>query len=156
MEFQNTSTFDGPSEEIDLNKSLTLFKPAHLFTLFVTLHTMRIRLTLAAALLLTLTGCRSPYVETTIANRTGGEISDLQVEYPSASFGKNTLPNGADFHYRFKIQGSGPVKVSYADAEHHDHAITGPTLYEGQHGTLRIDINLPDNVEFAPVLVPAH
>ena len=117
---------------------------------------MHLRLTLAAAALLLLTGCRSPYVETTIANRTGGAISDLQVDYPSASFGKNALPSDADFHYRFKLQGEGPIKVSYTDDAHHDHAITGPTLYEGQHGTLRIDINLPDNAAFAPALIPTH
>ena len=114
------------------------------------------RILLAAAALLALTGCRSPYVETTIANRTGGEITVLQVEYPSASFGKNTLANDADFHYRFKLQGSGAIKLSYTDATHHDHAFTGPVLYEGQHGTLRIDINLPDNAAFAPNLIPSH
>jgi hypothetical protein len=118
---------------------------------------MRIYLALIAAVaLFGLTGCRSPYVEATIANRTGGDISELQVEYPSASFGKNALPNDADFHYRFKLQGEGPIKLSYTDAAHRDHAITGPVLYEGQQGTLRIDINLPDNVEFAPSLTPAH
>jgi hypothetical protein len=115
------------------------------------------RIVLIAALAVTaLTGCRSPYVETTIANRTGGEITVLQVEYPSASFGKNTLANGDDFHYRFKLQGYGPIKLSYTDAAHHDHAFTGPVLYEGQHGTLRIDINLPGNAAFAPDLIPAH
>jgi hypothetical protein len=117
---------------------------------------MRTHLALAAAVLLTITGCRSPYVETTVANRTGGDISELQVEYPSASFGKDKLPNDADFHYRFKLQGDGPIKVSYTDAAHHDHSVTGPTLYQGQQGTLRIDINLPDNVAFAPLLTPAH
>jgi hypothetical protein len=118
---------------------------------------MRISLALIAALAIaTMTGCRSPYVEATIANRTGGEITELQVDYPSASFGKDTLPNDADFHYRFKLQGSGPLKLSYTDAAHHDHAITGPVLYEGQQGTLRIDINLPDNAAFAPALTPAH
>ena len=117
---------------------------------------MRKHLIIAALTLTTLTGCRSPYVEATIANRTGGDISELQVEYPSASFGKDALPNDADFHYRFKLQGEGPIKLSYTDATHHDHAITGPVLYEGQHGTLRIDINLPDNAAFAPQLIPAH
>ncbi len=66
------------------------------------------RILLAAAALLTITGCRSPYVETTIANRTGGDITELQVDYPSASFGKDVLPNDADFHYRFKLQGRAP------------------------------------------------
>lgn len=118
---------------------------------------MRISLALIAALtVITITGCRSPYVEAVIANRTGGEITELQVDYPSASFGKDVLPNDADFHYRFKLQGYGPIKLSYTDAAHHDHAFTGPVLYEGQQGTLRIDINLPDNAAFAPALTPVH
>jgi len=119
---------------------------------------MRILLALAAAALAitTISGCRSPYVETTIANRTGSDITELQVEYPSASFGKDALPSGADFHYRFKLQGSGPIKLSYTDAAHQDHAFTGPTLYEGQQGTLRIEIDPPNNAVFAPTLTPAH
>ena len=118
---------------------------------------MRKHLALIAALaIIPMTGCRSPYVETTIANRTGGEITELQVDYPSASFGKDALANDADFHYRFKLQGSGPIKLSYTDAAHHDHAFTGPVLYEGQQGTLRIAINLPGNAAFAPTLTPAH
>jgi len=110
----------------------------------------------AIAALLLLTGCTSPYVAATIANRTGGDITVLQVDYPSASFGTEKLANDADFHYRFKLQGSGPVKVSYTDAAHHDHSITGPQMFEGQRGTLRITIDLPDNVTFSPQLTPAQ
>jgi len=117
---------------------------------------MRIQLALAAAALLALTGCRSPYVEATISNHSGGKITELQVDYPSASFGDNYLANGEDFHYRFKLQGSGPVKISYTDAQRQNHAITGPALYEGQHGTLDIVINLPNNAGFAPNLLPRH
>jgi len=116
---------------------------------------MRILLATTAALLL-LAGCSSPYVQTIVANRTGGDIADLQVDYPSASFGTDKLPNDADFKYRFKIQGSGPIKLSYTDAGHHDLAISGPNLYEGQRGILRITINLPDNAIFSPQLSPAH
>ncbi|MDR3734832.1 MAG: hypothetical protein P4L10_04760 [Acidobacteriaceae bacterium] len=115
---------------------------------------MRILLATAAALLLT--GCTSPYVVTTVANRTGGDITVMQIDYPSASFGTEKLANDADFHYRFKLQGSGPIKLSYTDAAHHDHTITGPSLIEGQRGTLRITIDLPGNATFAPQLTPAH
>jgi hypothetical protein len=115
---------------------------------------MRILLATAAALLLT--GCTSPYVVTTVANRTGGDITVMQIDYPSASFGTEKLANDADFHYRFKLQGSGPIKLSYTDAAHHDHTITGPNLIEGQRGTLRITIDLSGNATFAPQLTPAH
>ncbi len=114
------------------------------------------RIFLATAALLLLAGCTSPYVQTTVANRTGGDITGLQIDYPSASFGTDKLANDADFHYRFKLQGSGPIKLSYTDSAHHDHAITGPTLYEGQRGIMRIAIDLPDNATFAPQLTPTH
>jgi len=114
------------------------------------------RILLATVALLLLTGCTSPYVVTTVANRTGGDITVLQIDYPSASFGTDKLANDADFHYRFKLQGSGPIKLSYTDAAHHDHSITGPNLVEGQRGTLRIIIDLPDNAIFSPQLAPAQ
>jgi len=117
---------------------------------------MRLRLIAASLALIALAGCHSPYVNATIANRTGGPITELQIDYPSASFGANTLADGADLHYRFKLQGSGQLKLSYTDAQHQDHVIPGPTLYEGQQGTLRITINLPGNAAFAPSLTPAH
>ena len=117
---------------------------------------MRLRLIAASLALIALAGCHSPYVNATIANRTGGPITELQIDYPSASFGANTLADGADLHYRFKLQGSGPIKLSYTDAAHHDHSITGPNLVEGQRGTLRIIIDLPDNAIFSPQLAPAQ
>jgi hypothetical protein len=114
------------------------------------------RLRILAAALLALTGCASPYVETTISNRCGAPISELQVDYPSASFGATALADGADFHYRFKIQGSGTLKLSYTDAAHQDHLIPGPALLEGQRGTLRITIDAPGHALFAPALTPAN
>jgi hypothetical protein len=50
-----------------------------------------------------------------VENRTGAAIELLEVDYPSASFGADTLASGADFHYRFQVRGSGPVKVQYTE-----------------------------------------
>ena len=84
-------------------------------------------------------------VETTIANRTGGDITELQVDYPSASFGKDVLPNGADFHYRFKVLGGGATTILWTDAAHHDQKNSGPPLREGDEGTLTITFNSSAN-----------
>jgi hypothetical protein len=97
----------------------------------------------ALALLTTLftaTGCHSPYVATTVSNRTTQPIEILEVDYPSASFGTQALPSGADFHYRFKVLGSGSMKLLYTDAAHHDHKSDGPFLKEGAEGPLTIVI----------------
>jgi len=90
------------------------------------------------ALALALAGCHSAYISATVSNRTDAPITLVQVEYPSASFGIQTIAPGQDFHYRFKILGSGSMKITYTDASQHDHKATGPTLQEGNEGALGI------------------
>jgi hypothetical protein len=91
-------------------------------------------------LFLSITGCHSPYVEATVSNRTAQTIELLEVDYPSASFGTQNLAAGADFHYRFKVLGSGNVSLTYTDSAHHDHKSDGPSLNEGAEGPLQITI----------------
>jgi hypothetical protein len=92
------------------------------------------------ATLIASTGCHSPYVATTVSNRTSQPIELLEVDYPSASFGTQNLAPGADFHYRFKVLGSGSMKLLYTDSTHHDHKSDGPFLKEGAEGPLAIAI----------------
>ena len=94
----------------------------------------------ALALLATLmaTGCHSPYVVTTVSNHTSRPIELIEVDYPSASFGTQNLAPGADFHYRFKVLGSGSMKLLYTDSAHQDHKSDGPFLKEGAEGPLAI------------------
>jgi hypothetical protein len=92
-------------------------------------------------ILLAATGCHSPYIEATVSNHTAQPIELLEVDYPSASFGTTTLAPGADFHYRFKVLGSGELKVLYTDAAHVDHHAAGPHLGEGDEGTLGITLS---------------
>ena len=100
-----------------------------------------IRLPGSAALLLMLlatAGCHSAYVEAVIQNRTAGPISLVEVDYPSASFGTEDLKPNADFHYRFKVLGSGDTKVIWTDARHQEHTLGGPALHEGDEGNLSV------------------
>jgi hypothetical protein len=96
-------------------------------------------LALLATLIATI-GCHSPYVAATVSNRTSQTIELLEVDYPSASFGTQNLAPGADFHYRFKVLGSGSMKLLYTDSAHHDHKSDGPFLKEGAEGPLAIVI----------------
>jgi hypothetical protein len=101
---------------------------------------MRPLIALALSLIAT-TGCRrSPYVLTTVSNHTTQPIALLEVDYPSASFGTENLAPGADFHYRFKVIGSGNMKLLYTDSAHHDHKSDGPLLKEGAQGPLTVVI----------------
>jgi hypothetical protein len=66
-------------------------------------------------LCLLLAGCRSRFIEVTIANQ-GPTVHVMEFDYPSASFGANSLATGAKYHYRFKVQGPGPLSLQYEDA----------------------------------------
>jgi len=99
-----------------------------------------IRRVLAAMALAALTGCHSHYISIDVQNHTGKPITLVEVDYPSASFGVDTLAAGATYHYRFKILGDGPAKILWTDAAQQSHTVAGPSLAEGQEGTLTADI----------------
>ncbi len=103
-------------------------------------NTFRSPLLAASTLLLCGVGCHSAMVDATVQNHSGTALSLLEVDYPSASFGTQNLADGADFHYRFKILGSGPLKITYTDSTRHDHAAIGPTLEEGSEGLVNITV----------------
>jgi len=95
---------------------------------------------LAAVFLLTAPGCHSAYIEATVKNASGAPVSLVEVDYPSASFGRETLEAGAEYHYRFKVLGSGPTKVLWTDAAHQEHTAPGPVLHEGDEGRLTVTL----------------
>ena len=87
-----------------------------------------------------LSGCHSAFVDATLINRTDKNLHLVEVDYPSASFGTQNLAPGTPFHYRFKIIGEGPVKLSWTDDAQKEHTAEGPALHEGQGGLLTITI----------------
>lgn len=101
-------------------------------------------------------GCHSYQVEATVENRTGTPIQLLEVDYPSASFGANSLAAGAVFHYRIQLRGTGQLKVQYTGSDGRQAQIDGPTVAEHQEGTLQIVLLPNAKAEFHPQLTPAH
>jgi hypothetical protein len=95
----------------------------------------------ALAVVVTLNGCHSAFIAATISNRTAQPLSLVEVDYPSASFGKQTLAPGQDFRYRFKVLGSGAATILWTDEAHQDHKNLGPHLREGDEGSLAITFN---------------
>ncbi|MDQ2924935.1 MAG: hypothetical protein M3R43_05190, partial [Acidobacteriota bacterium] len=84
----------------------------------------------------------SAYIEAVVKNAGGAPVSLVEVDYPSASFGRETLAAGAEYHYRFKVLGSGATKALWTDASHHEHSTPGPTLKEGDEGRLTVTVGL--------------
>ena len=85
-------------------------------------------------------------MQTTIVNRSGAPLRLVQLDYPSASFGTSNLGNAAEYHYRFKIPGSGTAKLNFVDSTGKPHKAVGPELDEGQEGALLITIDESNNV----------
>ncbi|MBS1822740.1 MAG: hypothetical protein JST61_12330 [Acidobacteria bacterium] len=108
---------------------------------------MRLLRTLAFLPMLAIAGCRSPYVAATVSNHTAEPIRLIEVDYPSASFGTQSLAPGADFHYRFKVLGEGKMKLIYTNSEHKEQDSEGPFLKEGAQGPVNITI-APDGVHW--------
>ena len=108
-----------------------------------------------AASCLCLGGCRSAFVQTAIVNHSGDKAQLIEVDYPSASFGTQQIADNATYHYKFKIQGSGPVKITFTGAENKIYTVTGPNLDQGQRGTLIITLDPSGKVSWTPELAVA-
>jgi hypothetical protein len=102
--------------------------------------------------LMALAGCHSYHVEVAVENHTGGAIQLLEIDYPSASFGVNTLSAGAEYHYRIQLRGSGPIKAQYTGIDRRQCQVEGPMLFERQEGRMEIVLLPGGKAEFHPEL----
>jgi hypothetical protein len=105
-----------------------------------------------ALALMVAAGCHSAHVEVTVENHTGGPVRLLEVDYPSASFGADSLASGAVMHYRVQFQGSGPLKVQYTAQDNHQAQIQGPAMSQGQEGKLEIVLEPAGKADFHQML----
>lgn len=92
---------------------------------------------LVALACLNFSACRSAYIQTAIINRSGTTASLIEVDYPNASFGTQQIADGAAYKYHFKVQDSGPIKITFTEGNK-TYSVAGPTLSQGQQGTLAI------------------
>jgi hypothetical protein len=99
-----------------------------------------LRLASFAVLFVPLAGCHSAYVEASVRNQTEKAITLVELDYPSASFGTQALAVGSEYKYRFKVLGSGDVKLIYTDSARQEHDVKGPSLNEGDEGPLVVTI----------------
>jgi len=114
---------------------------------------LRTALFFGLPLFLLVSACRDAHINVTVENRTGAQIDLLEVDYPSASFGDDTLASGASYRYLIQVRLEGPVKVQYNEhATHQLRQMTGPDLHEGQQGQLEIVLLPGGKAEFHPQL----
>ena len=83
-------------------------------------------------------GCRSALINATVSNHRSTALSLVEVDYPSASFGIQTLAPGEEYHYRFKVIGDGPTAVLWNEGGRDQKKSSGPVLREGDQGMLNV------------------
>lgn len=83
----------------------------------------------------------------TVKNQ-GADLHQLEVDYPSASFGRDYLASGSSFTYPPKLTGSGALKVTFNDNAGKSHTATGPVIQDGMRKTLVISIGEDEGVIF--------
>ncbi|MGH9615375.1 MAG: hypothetical protein ACRD28_01455 [Acidobacteriaceae bacterium] len=99
-------------------------------------------------------GCRSPMVEARVINSGATVLHNIEVDYPSASFGFSSLAPGATYVHRFKIEDSGRMKVEFFDSKEKSHSGKGPYVAEGQQGTITLTLDGSGRNQWAAHLQP--
>jgi len=102
--------------------------------------------------LLIVASCRSRVVQVTITNTSTQPVSNIIVDYPAATFGKNTLAPGDIFQYAIKPVETGVLKVQFTNAQGVNRSLKGTTLHKDQEGSIEIKIN-QDGATVNPALM---
>jgi hypothetical protein len=105
----------------------------------------------AFLLLLVAAGCRSHVIHVRLVNTSAEAVHTIIVDYPRATFGKDSLAPGATFNYVIKPTDHGPLKIQFADAQGATHTYTGPVVEKGQEGDIEIKLS-QDSISAKPAL----
>jgi hypothetical protein len=84
-----------------------------------------------------------------VNNDSGGNIRNLEVQYPGGSFGKSVLPQSASYSYRVKILRGGAIVVAFDDPDGKTHRSTGPTYASEADGNLTATIDRQNTVTYS-------
>jgi hypothetical protein len=123
-------------------------KPDPLFVLICDKSRLALLLLLVGASV----GCRSRVIQVTLINTSTQPVSNIIVDYPGATFGKNTLAPGDTYHYVIKPLETGALKIQFTNAHGANHSFTGPTLQKDQEGSIEIKLN-QDSASTSPTLM---
>jgi hypothetical protein len=85
-----------------------------------------------------LAGCRAHMVKIKLVNTSSSPLSTIIVDYPSATFGKDSLAPGETFSSSVKLTDNGTLKVQFRDANGINHFYAGPVLHKNQEGMIEV------------------
>jgi hypothetical protein len=95
---------------------------------------------LCLVFLLAMAGCRAHVVKISVINTSAEPIKTIIVDYPSATFGKDTLAPRERYFSLIKPVDKGPIKVRFTDAQGTTHTYESISLERDDDGS--VDIKL--------------
>lgn len=104
--------------------------------------------------LIAIAGCRAHVVKINLTNTSAQPIRTIIVDYPNATFGKDTLAQGATFSYGIKVVETGPLKIQFTDAMGIIHTYLYPALHKNDDGSIEVSLN--QNGAVAVVKLRSH
>jgi hypothetical protein len=100
-----------------------------------------LRLMIGIIFAVSLAGCRAHVVKINLTNTSAQPIKTIIVDYPNATFGKDTLAPGATFSYGIKVLETGPLKIQFTDTKGIIHTYLSPALHKNDDGSIEVSLN---------------
>ena len=94
----------------------------------------------ALVFVIAMAGCRAHVVKISLTNTSTETIKTIVVDYPNATFGKDTLAPGETYFSLIKPVDHGPIKVMFTDAQGRIHAYKSISLQQGDDGSVNIKL----------------
>jgi hypothetical protein len=109
----------------------------------------------ALLMLLLLAGCtRSHVIKVNVVNNSADKLSNIIIDYPSATFGIPSLAPGKIFQYTIKVTENGAMKIEFTDAQGKTKRFPGPAVSKDDEGTMEIKLTQDAAVAGAKVQHP--
>jgi len=99
-----------------------------------------LRFAVALVFVIAIAGCRAHVVKISLTNASPEAIKTIIVDYPSATFGKDTLAPRETYFSLIKPVDKGPIKVRFTDAQGTSHVYESISLQQGDEGSVNIKL----------------
>ena len=97
-----------------------------------------LRFALFLVFLIALSGCHAHVVKISLTNTSTEPIKTIIVDYPDATFGKDTLASGETYFSLIKPVDKGAITVRFTDAQGVSHIYKSISLERGDDGSVNI------------------
>jgi hypothetical protein len=110
------------------------------------------RAALIFLLLLAFAGCmHSHVIQVTVTNTSTEKLSTIEIDYPEATFGINSLEPGQSFQYKIKPTDTGALKIEFFNSRGVDHKSSGPVIHKNDEGSIEIRLTQDEAVSVAKI-----